>query len=80
MAQGAAMAIEDAAMLTRCLQETGVNGFKTAFGLYEANRRDRATRVQTVSNANTFLLAQEDPAWVYGYDIYAEPLKSETAA
>jgi 6-hydroxynicotinate 3-monooxygenase len=33
-----------------------------------------------VSNANTFLLKQEDPSWVYGYDIYAEPLKSETAA
>jgi 6-hydroxynicotinate 3-monooxygenase len=80
MAQGAAMAIEDAAMLTRCLQETGVTDFRTAFGLYETNRRDRATRVQSVSNANTFLLKQEDPAWVYGYDIYAEPLKSETAA
>ncbi|WP_275787556.1 FAD-dependent monooxygenase [Pararhizobium gei] len=80
MAQGAAMAIEDAAMLTRCLQETGISDFNTAFKLYEANRRDRATRVQTVSNANTFLLNQEDPSWVYGYDIYAEPLKSENAA
>ena len=56
MAQGAAMAIEDAAMLTRCLQENGVSDFETAFALYEANRRDRATRVQSVSNANTFLL------------------------
>jgi 6-hydroxynicotinate 3-monooxygenase len=74
------MAIEDAAMLTRCLQETGVSEFDTAFKLYEANRRDRATRVQTVSNANTFLLKQEDPSWVYGYDIYAEPLKSENGA
>lgn len=80
MAQGAAMAIEDAAMLTRCLQENGVSDFKTSFALYEANRRDRATRVQSVSNANTFLLTQEDPSWVYGYDIYAQPLKSESAA
>lgn len=80
MAQGAAMAIEDAAMLTRCLEETGISGYATAFKLYEVNRRDRATRVQTVSNANTFLLHQEDPSWVYGYDVYAQPLKSESAA
>lgn len=80
MAQGAAMAIEDAAMLTRCLEETGINCYATAFKLYEVNRRDRATRVQTVSNANTFLLHQEDPSWVYGYDVYAQPLKSESAA
>lgn len=80
MAQGAAMAIEDAAMFTRCLEAVGVGDYGTAFKLYEANRRDRATRVQTVSNANTFLLHQEDPSWVYGYDIYAQPLKSGSAA
>ncbi len=80
MAQGAAMAIEDAAMLTRCLIETGTGDYATAFKLYEINRRERATRVQSVSNANTFLLEQEDPSWVYGYDVYAEPLRSESAA
>ncbi|WP_026060302.1 FAD-dependent monooxygenase [Pseudaminobacter salicylatoxidans] len=80
MAQGAAMAIEDAAILTRCLQETGTKDYQTAFALYEASRRDRATRVQEVSNANRFLLEQEDPSWVYGYDVYAEPLKAELAA
>ncbi len=80
MAQGAAMAIEDAAMLARCLGETGISSYSTAFKLYESNRRERATRVQAVSNANTFLLTQEDPSWVYGYDIYADPLKSEAIA
>ncbi|QKJ86867.1 6-hydroxynicotinate 3-monooxygenase [Paramixta manurensis] len=80
MAQGAAMAIEDAAMLTRCLQETGLNDYSTAFKLYESNRKERASRVQAVSNANTFLRTQEDPAWVYGYDLYSHPLKSENAA
>jgi 6-hydroxynicotinate 3-monooxygenase len=29
-----------------------------------------------VSNANTFLRTQEDPAWVYGYDLYGQDLKS----
>ncbi|MFK3840442.1 FAD-dependent monooxygenase [Serratia sp. NPDC087055] len=80
MAQGAAMAIEDAAMLARCLQETGLTDYRTAFQLYEANRKERASRVQAVSNANTFLRTQEDPAWVYGYDLYAQALKSENAA
>jgi len=76
MAQGACMAIEDAAMLTRCLQETGLGDYRSAFELYEANRKERATRVQSVSNANTFLRTQEDPAWVYGYDLYGQELKS----
>lgn len=80
MAQGAGMAIEDAAMLTRCLQETGISDYRTAFELYEANRKERASRVQAVSNANTWLRSQEDPAWVYGYDLYAQPLKSGVAA
>ncbi|QCY12834.1 FAD-dependent monooxygenase [Pseudomonas sp. MPC6] len=80
MAQGAAMAIEDGAMLARCLQETGLGDYKTAFKLYEANRKDRASRVQATSNANTWLRAQEDPAWVFGYDVYSHPLKSESAA
>jgi len=80
MAQGACMAIEDAAMLTRCLQETGLSDHRTAFALYEANRKERASRVQAVSNANTFLYSQEDPAWVYGYDLYGQALKSGEAA
>lgn len=76
MAQGACMAIEDAAILARCLEETGASDYETAFSLYEGTRKDRATQVQEVSNGNTFLLKQEDPAWVYGYDAYAEPLKA----
>ncbi len=80
MAQGAGMAIEDAAMLTRCLAETGLGDYGTAFSLYEATRRDRASRVQSVSNANTFLRQQEDPAWVYGYDVFADPLRQSVAA
>ena len=68
MAQGACMAIEDAAILTRCLEETWLSGYGDAFSLYEATRRERATKVQTISNANTWLKQPEDPAWVYGYD------------
>ncbi|MCQ0988087.1 FAD-dependent monooxygenase [Jiella marina] len=68
MAQGACMAIEDAAVLTRCLSETGTTQYADAFRMYEAVRRERATKVQTISNANTWLKEPEDPAWVYAYD------------
>jgi 6-hydroxynicotinate 3-monooxygenase len=80
MAQGAGMAIEDAAMLARCLAATGLDEYATGFALYEANRRDRASRVQTVSNANTFLRQQEDPAWVYGYEVLTAPLHEPATA
>lgn len=68
MAQGAAMAIEDAAVLVRCLSETGTEDYGSAFKVYEATRRQRATKVQDISNANTWLKDPEDPAWVYSYD------------
>ena len=75
MAQGAGMAIEDAAMLSRCLQETGLTDHGAAFALYEANRHQRASRIQSTSNANTFLRNQEDPSWVYGYDVFGTSLR-----
>ena len=79
MAQGAAMAIEDAAMLTRCLDEVGATDYANAFALYEANRAERASKVQLVSHNNTWLRTNEDPAWVFAYDVFNEPLKSPSA-
>jgi len=76
MAQGAAMAIEDAAMLARCLDEVGVRDYPAAFALYEANRAARASKVQRVSHDNTWLRTNEDPAWVFGYDVFDVPLVS----
>lgn len=74
MAQGAAMAIEDAAMLTRCLQEVGADDHETAFALYEANRAARASKVQRISHDNTWLRTNEDPSWCFGYDVFKVPL------
>lgn len=80
MAQGAAMAIEDAAMLVRCLDAVGAERYHDAFELYRANRFERASRVQQVSHDNTWLRHDEDPAWVFGYDVYETPLvQPETA-
>ncbi|MCY1241069.1 6-hydroxynicotinate 3-monooxygenase [compost metagenome] len=76
MAQGAAMAIEDAAMLTRCFTETGVDDFASAFALYEANRNERASKVQLVSHNNTWLRGNENPDWCFGYDVFNVPLVS----
>ena len=75
MAQGATMAIEDAAILTRCLQETGLDEYATAYKMYEATRRERATKVQQISIANTWFKTQEDPGWCYGYNAFADTLK-----
>ncbi|PTQ07768.1 6-hydroxynicotinate 3-monooxygenase [Sphingomonas oleivorans] len=77
MAQGAAMAIEDAAMLARCIGEVGgIGDYESAFALYRANRMERASRVQEVSNANSWLRTQENPDWVYGYDVFNIPLRA----
>lgn len=76
MAQGAGMAIEDAAMLVRCMQEVGLDDYQTTFRLYEANRSERATRVQSVSKQNTWLRFGEDPSWCFGYDVFEVPLLS----
>ena len=75
MGQGAAMAIEDAAMLMRCMEETGLDDYRAAFALYEANRKDRASLVQSTSHSNEWLRVDTDPTWVFGYDVYSEPLK-----
>ncbi|CAJ49145.1 putative salicylate hydroxylase, partial [Bordetella avium 197N] len=74
MAQGAAMAIEDGAMLARCFKEVGLDRHELAFALYEANRAERASKVQRISHDNTWLRTNEDPSWCFGYDVFNEPL------
>jgi 6-hydroxynicotinate 3-monooxygenase len=80
MGQGAAMAIEDAAMLVRCLEHCHPDDFEQAFALYRANRIERVTRVQTESRYNTWLRDPTDPTWIFGYDVFNEPLVTGSAA
>jgi 6-hydroxynicotinate 3-monooxygenase len=75
MAQGACMAIEDAAILMRSLVETGLDDYEEAFKIYENSRKERATKVQTISNANTWFKTQEDPHWLFSYDALTAELK-----
>ena len=75
MGQGAAMAIEDAAMLVRCLKTRGGGDLGAVFKLYEANRIARTSRVQHVSHDGEWLRQPSDPFWVFGYDVFNEPLE-----
>jgi salicylate hydroxylase/6-hydroxynicotinate 3-monooxygenase len=73
MAQGAATAIEDAAVLARCLEAD--HNVERAFGRYEQHRKPRTSRIQAISSANTWLRTQGgDPDWLYGYDAWTAPL------
>ncbi|MDP6135730.1 MAG: hypothetical protein QGI25_05525 [Arenicellales bacterium] len=89
MVQGAAMAIEDAAVLTRALAESSI--LADALQLYQRNRYDRTTRVvhESSDNAELFHLGSEAAlreafskrdlggehgAWLFNYDPITVPL------
>ena len=74
MAQGAASALEDAAILSRCLENADVDGVRHAFRRYEANRLPRSAQIQQTSSKNTWMRNATDPTWVYGYDVWSVPL------
>jgi salicylate hydroxylase/6-hydroxynicotinate 3-monooxygenase len=68
MAQGGASALEDAAMLVRCL-EAG-SDIASAFSNYASMRMPRTARLQLTSRENTWGTQGTDPSWVYGYDVW----------
>jgi salicylate hydroxylase/6-hydroxynicotinate 3-monooxygenase len=74
MAQGAAMAIEDAAVLSRCLEGVARDGVPNAFRRFEASRKERTASVQQTSRTNTWLRGKTDADWVYAYDAWTAPL------
>jgi salicylate hydroxylase/6-hydroxynicotinate 3-monooxygenase len=75
MAQGGATAIEDAAVLARCLAEVEGEDIEGAFRRYEAHRKPRTSAVQAISSANTWMReGTSDTAWLYGYDAWHAPL------
>ena len=78
MAQGAATAMEDAAVLARCLADVEGDDIERAFGRYEAHRKPRTSRIQAISSANTWMQGgDEDPSWLYGYDAWNIPLGAQ---
>jgi 2-polyprenyl-6-methoxyphenol hydroxylase-like FAD-dependent oxidoreductase len=79
MAQGAAMALEDAMVLARCLDGVEADGFAAAFRRYELNRKPRATQIQQVSGKNNWMQHNTNPDWVYGYDAVTAPLLEDVS-
>lgn len=77
MGQGAAMAIEDAIILVRCLEHYGFEDLKTAFSMYEISRKGRTSDVQRHSYKNEWMRFETDPAWVYAYDPITQELGVE---
>jgi 6-hydroxynicotinate 3-monooxygenase len=75
MAQGGATAVEDAAILARCLDDVKGEDLKGAFACYEAHRKPRTSRIQEISSANTWMKSGDyDTSWLYGYDAWNVPL------
>jgi 6-hydroxynicotinate 3-monooxygenase len=77
MGQGAAMAMEDAVMLVRCLKAE--SSLQNAFERYRINRIDRTSAIQQESQKNTWMKYEMDPGWVYGYDVFYLPLQPLSA-
>lgn len=75
MGQGAAMAIEDVAVLVRCVEDTGAGQWRSAFARFERTRKERTTEMQQISAGNSFARSGRDAVdWVYGYDAWSAPL------
>lgn len=75
MAQGAAMALEDAIILARCLTGPATEP-ADALAAYFHIRSARTAWMQTESRKNTFMRDTKPPAEVYGYNPWAADLLS----
>jgi salicylate hydroxylase/6-hydroxynicotinate 3-monooxygenase len=80
VAQGAASAIEDAAILSRCLENVNSNEIADAFRIYEATRKPRTSRIQALSSLNSVDRLREEHEAIYEYDAWTVPLASESVA
>ena len=79
IAQGAAAAIEDAVVLSRCLNLFGPDGIADGFRLYERLRRARTARMQVTAREHTWMRLPTDAEWVYGYDAWTTPLDAASS-
>ena len=70
MAQGAAMAIEDAVVLARVLDQTARSAVGDALEVYERTRKPRASEVQQQSYDNKWLKVGGNADWVYTYNAW----------
>lgn len=76
MAQGAGMAIEDAAVLARVLEGANRHSVPEALRRYEQTRLGRTAEIQRQSFANEWLKKPENADWVYGYHAWEVDLSA----
>lgn len=76
MAQGAAMAMEDAAILVRCFEQAKDDDYEHVFKRYAHARVARTSKVQQQSGENTWLKDPMDPTWVFEYDAINDPIEN----
>jgi 6-hydroxynicotinate 3-monooxygenase len=74
MAAGGAMAVEDAAILSRCLATIGDDDPADAFRCYEATRIPRVGEVQRISIENSWMHGPTETDWFFCYDACLAPL------
>lgn len=74
MAAGGAMAVEDAAVLARCLAAIGDDDTTEAFRRYAATRIPRVAEVQRISIENSWMRGPTDTDWFFCYDACETPL------
>ena len=74
MAQGAGTSVEDAAVLSRCLDGVDRDGVAAALRRYEATRKPRTSEIQALSRANDMNRFKSANEMVYGYDAWTTPL------
>lgn len=76
MAQGAAMSIEDGAILARCLADSDGEDIPGALARYEAHRKPRASLVQSFARQERPMGRRGGSSddWLYGYDAWTVDL------
>ena len=74
MAAGGAMAIEDGAILSRCIVE--FDDPAEAFACFAATRIPRVAEVQRISIENSWMRGPTDTDWFYCYDACTAALKA----
>ncbi|MFA7678938.1 MAG: FAD-dependent monooxygenase [Pigmentiphaga sp.] len=80
MAQGAAMALEDAVVLSRCYTDSGLTDFQAIGQLFEAIRKPRCSAVQAGAEANNWMKNKTNPDWVYGYNAWDIALSPDSGS
>ena len=78
MGQGAAMAMEDAVVLARCIGHYPEEHIASAFALYQSTRYDRTKRIKLESDKHEWMRHGSEADWVFGYEAAKAPLRDSS--